>query len=107
MSSPPRPRRQRREQARTLRKAVQRLDTLADKIPGGSAVTPFVVASASTIETKARAARCVRCEGELDRLGEDTSVAARGILRRVDTACRTCHAHRSLWFLIAHAATAN
>ena len=101
MSGPPRPRRQRREKARALRKAVQRLDTLADKIPGGSPATPMVVTGASTIETKARAARCVRCEGELDLLGEDTTVVPRGLLRRIDTTCRSCHAHRALWFLIA------
>ncbi|HEX3698243.1 MAG TPA: hypothetical protein VH374_22920 [Polyangia bacterium] len=102
-----RPRRQRREKARALRKDVRRLEALADKIPGGSAATPIVVTAASTIETKARAARCVRCERELDLLGEDTTVVPGGVLRRVDTACRACHAHRSLWFLIAHGATAN
>ncbi len=98
-----RPRRQRRERQRALKKDVQRLDVLASQLPGGSAAHPLPVPSASAIEIKARAEKCVRCGGDVDLRGEDTTVTARGVVRRVDVVCRGCHAPRSLWFLVAAA----
>jgi hypothetical protein len=100
MSRPPRPRRKRREQERALRKQVRRTETLAGKLPGGSPEHPIDVVSASVVEGKARATRCIQCGGELELRGDRATSTAHGLLREVALACRRCHAPRVLWFRI-------
>jgi len=102
MSRPPRPRRQQREQQRTLRKSVRQLQRLAAEMRGGSPERPIDVASASVVETKARAVPCVQCEAtEMELRGDRATSTARGVLRELAMVCRQCHATRALWFRVA------
>jgi hypothetical protein len=101
MSRPPRARRQQREQQRALRKTVRQLERLASELPGGSPERPIDVASASVIETKARAIRCVQCDAiEMELRGDHASSTARGVLRELAMVCRQCHAPRAVWFRV-------
>ena len=102
MSRPPRPRRQQREQQRALRKTVRQLERLAAEMPGGSPERPIDVASASVVETKARAIACVQCEAtELELRGDHATSTARGVLRELAMVCRQCHAPRTVWLRVA------
>jgi len=96
-----RPRKQRRERERALRKTVRAVERDAAAAPGGAAANPITVDSAAVVETRARSTRCVQCGGELDLRGDRASSTARGILRALDVVCRHCHAPRTLWFLVA------
>ena len=95
-----RPRKARREQERTLRKQVQRVERDARELPGGQAERPIDVTSAAVIDPRAREARCLRCGGELELRGDRASSTPRGVLRRIDLVCRFCHAPRTLWFRV-------
>lgn len=97
---PPRPRRQRREQERALRKQVRRIERLAGELPGGSPEQPIDVASASIVEGKARGTPCIQCGGDLELRGDRATSTARGVLREIALVCRRCHAPRSLWFRV-------
>ena len=102
MPRPPRPRRQQREQQRALRKTVRQLERLAAELPGGSPERPIEVASASVVETKARAIPCVQCEAiEMELRGDRATSTARGVLRALEMVCRQCHAARAIWFRVA------
>ena len=101
MPRPPRPRRAARERDRALRKEVRRAEQLAGELPGGSPDHPLEVASASVVDTKARATPCIQCGGELEPRGDRASSTARGVLRAITLACRRCQAPRTLWFRIA------
>jgi len=102
MPRPPRPRRQQREQQRALRKSVRQLERLAAELPGGSPERPIDVASASVVETKARAIPCIQCEAiEMELRGDHATSTARGVLRELEMICRQCHAGRALWFRVA------
>ena len=98
---PPRPRRDRRARDRALRKEVRRTEELAGHLPGGSPDLPLDVATASVVETMARATPCVQCGGELEPRGDRATSTARGVLRAIAATCRRCHAARTLWFRIA------
>jgi hypothetical protein len=98
-----RPRKQRREQERALRRDVRRSEREAASIPGGAAEHPISVASAAVIELRARATPCVQCGGELELRGDCATSTTRGVLREIDAVCRRCHAPRRLWFLIVPA----
>jgi hypothetical protein len=100
---PKRPRTERRQAERALRKDVGARQRLAASGPGGAADRPLVVASASVIEGRARSIPCIQCGGELE-LRQHRAEAAG--LRRVELVCRLCHAPRDLWFRI-EAPTAN
>jgi hypothetical protein len=96
-----RPRKARREQERSLRKQVQRVERDARELPGGQAERPIEVTSVAVIEPKTRDARCLRCGGELEARADHASSTPRGILRRIDLVCRFCHAPRILWFRVS------
>ena len=99
MARPPRPRRQQREQQRALRKSVRQLERLAAEMPGGSPERPIDVASASVVETKARAVPCLQCQAvEMEIRGDHATSTARGVLRELAMVCRRCHAARAVWF---------
>jgi hypothetical protein len=100
VARPPRPRRQQRERDRALRREVRRVEQLAGKLPGASPDNPIDVASASLVETQARATACVQCGGELELRGDRATSTPRGVLREIALACRRCHAPRTLWFRI-------
>jgi hypothetical protein len=100
VARPPRPRRQRREQERALRKEVRLREGRAAQLPGGSAERPIDVPSASVVEGKARATPCIQCEGDLELRGDRAVSTARGVLRELALACRRCHTPRTLWFRI-------
>src|SRR5215467_6120821 len=100
MPRPPRPRRQRRELDRALRKQVRRTEALAGNLPGGAPEHPIDVTSASVVEGRARATPCVQCGGDLELRGDRATSTARGILREIALACRRCHSPRVLWFRI-------
>jgi hypothetical protein len=96
----PRPRSLRRAAAQSSRRALDRLEQLAAQLPGGSPERPLRVTSASVIEVRARAARCLACDGELElhaHVVDDTGGAND---RRVELACRSCRVQRWLWFRI-------
>lgn len=102
MPRPPRPRRQRREQERVLRKTVRQLERLAGELPGGAPERPIDVAAASVVETKARALLCVQCGTPEMELRDDRATStARGVLREMAMVCRRCHARRVAWFRVA------
>ena len=69
--SPPRARRQRREQERALRKGVRAVERLARQLPGATPETAVEVDAPAVAEIKARATACPQCGGELEvrRLG--------------------------------------
>jgi len=93
-----RPRSDRRERERELRKSVREREKLAATAPGGAPTHPIVVRSASVIEGMARSTPCVQCGSELT-LGDHTAETYQGrSLRLVRLVCRVCHAPRALWF---------
>jgi hypothetical protein len=96
-----RPRTEKRERDRELRRSVREREKLAAAALGGGPDRPVVVASASVIEGMARSTPCVQCGSELT-LGDHTAEVHRGqSLRLTRLVCRMCHAPRALWFLIA------
>jgi hypothetical protein len=95
-----RPRKQRREHERELRKEVRRIERAAASAPGGSAEHPLPVTSSAVVELRARATPCLQCGGELELRGDRATSTPRGVLRAIDTVCRRCHAPRVLWLLI-------
>jgi hypothetical protein len=98
MASRNRPRTDRRERERELRKSVREREKLAAMAPGGGPAHPLVVTSASVIEGTARSTPCVQCGSELT-LGDHTAETFQGqSLRLVRLVCRVCHAPRALWF---------
>jgi hypothetical protein len=102
MPRPPRPRRLQREQQRALRKSVRQLERLAAEMPGGSPERPLDVASASVVETKARALPCLQCEAvEMEIRGDQATSTTRGVLRQLAMVCRRCHAPRAVWIRLA------
>jgi len=101
VARPPRPRRQQRERDRELRKQVRRTERLAATLPGASAEQPIEVRSASVVEEKARATRCIQCGGDLELRGDRATSTARGVVREIALICRLCHAPRTLWFRVA------
>ena len=94
---PKRPRTERREAARALRKDIGARQRLVAAGPGGAADRPLLVASASVIEGRARSVPCIQCGGELDLRQHSAEDAT---LRLVKLVCRLCHAPRELWFKI-------
>jgi len=99
----PRPRTLRRAAANDVRKLGRKLDRLEEELPGGSPSRPVVVTSASVVEVRARAERCLVCEGELTlraHEAERSAPATRGQIRRVDLTCASCRRPRSLWLRI-------
>jgi hypothetical protein len=104
MAAPRRPRKERREQERALRKNVRATERLAKQLPGATPENPIDVASASVVEIQARATPCPQCGGTLDLRGERADSTPRGVLREIRAACRLCRAPRTLWFRIALAA---
>jgi len=100
---PARARTLRRAAQNDVRKLGQKLDRLEVELPGGSPARPVAVASASVVEVRARAERCLACEGELiirAHEAERGAPAGHGQLRRVDLACASCRRPRSLWLRI-------
>jgi hypothetical protein len=101
VSGPSRPRVKRRQDERTLRKRVRRVEGVADRLPGGSPQYPIDVTSAVVVEGRARGARCVQCGGDYEVRGDRASSTGRGVLREMELVCRRCHAPRTLWFRVA------
>jgi len=109
----PRPRSEKRERLRDLRRATLRIDRLSGDLPGGSPARAYEVTSASVVDVRARAARCLHCDGDLDAHGETVPASGNdnadqaprphgpGYLRGVHLVCRQCHAPRTIWFRIA------
>jgi hypothetical protein len=98
--SPPRPRRQRRERERALRKDVRTNERLARELPGGAPDRPIEIDAPAVAEIKARATPCPQCAGELELRGDRADSTPRGVLRELELVCRRCHAPRSLWFRV-------
>jgi hypothetical protein len=98
--SPPRPRRQRREQERALRKEVRAVERLAEQLPGATPESPIEVEAPSVADIKARATPCPQCAGELELRADRAESTPRGILRALALVCRRCHAPRTLWFRV-------
>ena len=95
-----RPRTARRAQLREMRNATAKLDRLAGHLPGAKPESPLTVTSVAAVEPKARAYRCVFCEGELE-LREHRARPRDGeILRELTMVCRLCHARRVLYFRV-------
>jgi hypothetical protein len=95
-----RPRRQRREQERALRKAVQKVERLARHLPGATPEAPIEIDAPSVAEIKARATPCPQCGGELEIRGDRADSTPRGVVRELALVCRLCHAPRTLWFRV-------
>ena len=98
--SPPRPRKQRREQERALRKNVRDVERLARQLPGATPDSPIDVDAPAVAEIQARATPCPQCGGELELRGERADSTPRGVLRDLSLVCRVCHTPRHLWFLV-------
>jgi hypothetical protein len=97
---PPRHRTLRRAAAQSAKRLEDKLDRLGAELPGGSAERPLTVASASVVEVRARAARCLVCEGEMAIRAHDAAGSSERPLRRIDLVCASCRRPRSLWFRI-------
>jgi hypothetical protein len=96
----PRPRTERRAQARALEKLARDRDKLARLEPGGSAERPIPLESASQVEVHARSFRCTRCEAEL-RVEEHLARTVEDRpLRLVRLICPMCGTRRDAWFRI-------
>jgi hypothetical protein len=95
-----RPRTKRREHERALRKGVRRIAALTKDLPGGAPNNAIDVASASIIESKARATACLQCEGTLELHQDRATSTPHGLLRELTLRCQRCHAPRTLWFRI-------
>jgi hypothetical protein len=98
--SPPRPRKQRREQERALRKNVRDTERLARQLPGATPDSPIDIDAPAVAEIQAAATPCPQCGGELELRGERADSTPRGVLRDLSLVCRTCHAPRHLWFRV-------
>jgi hypothetical protein len=98
--SPPRPRRQRREQERALRKNVREVERLARQLPGATPESPLEIEAPGIAEIQARATPCPQCGGELELRGDRADSTPRGVLRELSLVCRLCHAPRHLWFRV-------
>jgi hypothetical protein len=98
-----RPRKQRREQERAMRKVVRQVERVAAASPGGGPDNAIVVTSVAVIETRARQTPCVQCGGELELRGDRAQSTPRGVVREIDVVCRRCRAPRTLWFVVAPA----
>src|SRR6185369_9108671 len=100
MASPkkPRPRAERREQERALRRQVVERERLAARAPGGAPDRAIAVASASVVEVQAAAMPCVQCAGELLLQSHAAPPEHGGGLRVARLVCRRCHAPREIWF---------
>lgn len=73
---------------------------LAALEPGGSPERPLEVRSASVIEARAEAERCLRCEHAL-RLHEHTTLSTRtGLVRVAKLRCPQCDTERTLYMRI-------
>lgn len=101
MAKPPRPRRERREHERTLRKTVRVTERLARQLPGATPEAPIDVDAPAVAEIRARATPCPQCGGELELRGERADPTPRGVLRELRLVCRLCHAPRTLWFRVS------
>jgi len=101
VASPRRPRRDRREHERALRKAVRSTERLARQLPGSTPDAPIDVAASSVAEIEARGTPCPQCGGALEIRGDRADSTPRGVLRELRLTCRVCHAPRTLWFRIA------
>jgi len=97
---PPRPRAARRAAAQANRRAVERVEKLGTQLPGGAPDQPLRVTSASVVEVRARAARCLVCDGELELRAHVSDGGSPGDLRRVELVCRACGRLRRLWFRV-------
>jgi hypothetical protein len=98
--SPPRPRRQRRERERALRKDVRQIERLARQLPGATPESPIEIEAPAVAEIQARATPCPQCGGELELRGDRADSTPRGVLRELSLVCRLCHAPRHLWFRV-------
>ena len=108
-----RPRAEKRERLRELRRATERIDRLSGDLPGGSPARAYTVQSSAVVDVRARAARCLHCDGDLEVRGESVPASGNdnaddiprahgpGYLRGVNLACRRCHAPRTIWFRIS------
>ena len=89
-----------REAAREAEKLLAAREKLAALEDGGSAERPIAVPSASLVESRALAARCLACEGALE-LVEHRAVHHEGALvREVIARCRTCGRARTQWLRV-------
>src|SRR4051794_15982828 len=100
MSKPKRPRTERRQVERSLRKEVLLRERLATHSLGGSRERAFVVSSVSVVEGQARSTPCIQCGGELDLRSHAAAPDGHGKIRVLHLVCRLCHAPRELWFKI-------
>jgi hypothetical protein len=100
VARPPRPRRERREQERALRKDVRNTERLARQLPGGTAEAPIDVPAPGVAEIEARGTPCPQCGGELHIVGDHADSSPRGVLRELRMQCRLCHTARTLWFRV-------
>jgi hypothetical protein len=89
-----------REKKRELDKLGRKLDRLVDESPGGSPERAIAVDSASVVEVKARAIRCVRCEGELTIHAHEADSIYGAQYRRLDMQCSKCLTRRRIWFVL-------
>jgi hypothetical protein len=96
----PRARTARRAAEQQVRRLVRKLDRLQEDLPGGAPARPLAVTSASVVEVRARAERCLACQGELTLGAHEADGPADRQLRRVDLVCAACRRPRRLWFRI-------
>ncbi len=98
-----RPRAGRRALARDAEKLVERKRKLAALEPGGSPDRAIEVASASVVESHARAMPCALCEGTV-RVDEHAVEDHRGLrLRVAHVVCSRCGSERPVYYRIMQA----
>jgi hypothetical protein len=100
MSTPRKPRAQRRAEGRQDAKDIRDRERLALLETGGSPERPFEVVTAALVEPKARALPCPICGGVV-KLEDHTASTLRGVPERLaHVACTVCGHARVIYFVI-------
>ena len=103
MRKPKRPRTARRVSQRKLDKLVRDREKLASLEPGGSPERPLEVTTASLVEPRALAHRCLRCDNASRLVDHDAVLHDDRLLRVVTLRCDRCSAERTLYFRVVAA----
>jgi uncharacterized protein with PIN domain len=90
-----------REAAREAEKLLAAREKLAALEEGGSAARPIAVASASLVEPRALATRCLACEGALELVDHRAVHHGSALVREVVARCRACGRARTQWLRVA------
>lgn len=96
-----RPRTERRQAERALRKEVAGRQQAALALPGGSRQRPVDVETPAVIRGRAESTACPLCGGRLSLEDEGAEFVDGQQLRSVALRCRQCGVPRTLWYRLS------